>query len=132
MKKVYICARNQYNEETSKLSKKLEEIGYEVWYAAKDTPQDLDQKDIYRRNLELIRGADLFLAYFVRDGYYGIDFAVEVGKASEMGKQVLGLVNLSTDEIQDLKDRLDNDIMFNHSFTKFFWITSELFNYLGN
>jgi len=132
MKKVFICARNKYNEETSELSKKLEEIGYKVWYAAKDTPQDLDEKEIYRRNLELIRGADLFLAYFVRDGHYGIDFAVEVGKASEMGKQVLGLVNLSADEIQDLKDRLDNDIMFNHSFTKIFWITRELFNYLRN
>lgn len=132
MKKVYICARNKYKKETSELSKKLEEMGHEAWYAAKDTPQDLAKKEIYRRNLELIRGADLFLAYFVRDGHYGIDFAVEVGKASELGKQVIGLVNLSADEIQVFKDRLDNDIMFHHSFSKFFWSTRELFDYLRN
>ena len=107
-------------------------MGHEAWYAAKDTPQDLAKKEIYRRNLELIRGADLFLAYFVRDGHYGIDFAVEVGKASEMGKQVIGLVDLSADEIQVFKDRLDNDIMFHHSFLKFFWSTRELFDYLRN
>lgn len=90
MKKVYICVRNKYKKETSELSKKLEGMGYEVWYATKDTPQDIAEKEVYRRNLELIRGADLFLAYFVRDGHYGIDFAVEVGKASEMGKQETG------------------------------------------
>jgi len=99
MKKVYICARIKYKKDTSELSKKLEEIGYEVWYAAKDTPQNIADKEIYRYNLKLIRNADLFLAYFVRDGHYGTDFAVEVGKASEMGKPVIGLVNLPSDRI---------------------------------
>ena len=132
MKKVYICARVKYKKDTSELSKKLEEIGYEVWYAAKDTPQNIADKEIYRHNLKLIRNADLFLAYFVRDGHYGTDFAVEVGKASEMGKPVIGLVNLPSDRIQGFKDRLDKDIMFKHSFTTFFWSIRELVNYLRN
>lgn len=129
MKKIFVCACIRYEKDTKKLSEKLEEVGFKVNYAAKDTPQNSDE-EIYHHNLKLIKGSDLFVAYFVRDGHYGIDFAIEVGKASEMGKQVIGFIDLSSDKIPSFKDRLNNNVMFKHSFTRFVWSTFELVDYL--
>ena len=103
-----------------------------MYYAARDTPQNIADEEIYRHNLELIRNSDLFVAYFVRDGHYGTDFAVEVGKGSEMGKPVIGFINLSSDRIEGFKDRLDKDIMFKHSFTTFSLSMRELVDQLKN
>ena len=128
---VYICARNRYREEVERFAIQLERLGCNVRYAARDTPQNMSDEDIYHNNMELITSADLFLAYFVCDGHYGIDFAVEVGKASEMGKKVLGLVDLSLESVQDFKHRLEKDIMFKHSFTEVFWSIQEFIEYLN-
>ena len=130
MKKIYICAPNKYEEHLKILYNKLTKNGYKAFYAARDTPQNTREGDIYRSNIALITNADIFIAYFVKDGHYGIDFAVEVGKASEMGKSIIGFIDVSPDQLKQFKIKLDRDIMFKHSFTIFFDNLDELIRYL--
>jgi diphthamide synthase subunit DPH2 len=131
MKKIFICACLKHEKETRKLAEKLEEIGFSVNYAVKGASLKNDE-DIYGHNLGLIEDSDLFVAYFVCNGHYGIDFAVEVGKASGMGKQVIGFIDLHSGKISHFKDRLDKDIMFKCSFDMFAKSLSELTDFLIN
>lgn len=126
MKKIFICAPNKYKEKTEKLAAKLEELGFLVTFAAKNTDQNLKKKEIFDSDLKLIKDSDVFLAYFANDGHYGIDFAVEVGKVSEMKKQMIGFVDVSKEELDNFKNRLEKDVMFKHSFVSFVWNFKEL------
>ncbi|OGI12490.1 hypothetical protein A3K64_03230 [Candidatus Micrarchaeota archaeon RBG_16_36_9] len=130
MKKIFICAPNKYKERTEKLAIKLEELGFQVTFAAKNTDQNMEKEKIFESDMKLIRKSDVFLCYFVNDGHYGIDFAVEVGKVSEMKKQMIGFVDVPKEELDKFKNNLEKDVMFKHSFSKFVWSFEELMKIL--
>jgi nucleoside 2-deoxyribosyltransferase len=130
MKKIFICAPNRYKEKTKSLASKLKKLGFLAEFAAENTNQNLRNKEIFDSNLKLIKNSDVFLAYFVNDGHYGIDFSIEVGKASEMNKPVIGFVDMSKEKLNEFKKRLEKDIMFKHSFDSFAWKFEELMGIL--
>lgn len=130
MKKIFICAPNRYKEETKRLASKLEKLGFLAKFAAESTNQNLRKREIFDSNLKLIRNSNVFLAYFVNDGHYGIDFATEVGKASEMNKPVIGFVDMSKEKLNEFKKRLEKDVMFKHSFDSFAWEFENLIDIL--
>lgn len=121
-KTIFICARNLYRASTDSLASRLQQRGFDVRFAAKDTKDDGSTKEeIYNSNLNLIKSSDVFLAFFSEDGHYGIDFATEVGKASELGMPVIGYVELSDEHSAGLKERLEKDTMFKFSFDRMVW-----------
>ncbi len=130
MKTIFICAPNRHKERTKALATTLEKLGFTVTFAAEHTKQNMEKQEIFNSNMKHIRNAEIFLAYFVDDGHYGIDFAAEVGKVSEMRKPVIGFVDVNGGKLDDLKSRLDKDLMFTNSFDTFAWSFEELMEVL--
>lgn len=128
--RIYICARNMHHEETAKIAAFLEKHGHTVYYAAKDTYQNAPADEIFLNNLVLIRNTDVFIAYFTKDGHYGIDFAVEVGIAAEAGKPIIGYVDLKEDQLDGFYRKFEKDIMFSGAFTKMFTDLEEFAKFL--
>ena len=128
--RIYICARNMHHKETAKIAAFLEKHGHMVYYAAKDTYQKAPADEIFLNNLVLIRNTDVFIAYFTKDGHYGIDFAVEVGIAAEAGKPIIGYVDLMEDQLDGFYRKFEKDIMFSGAFTKMFTDIEEFAKFL--
>ncbi|MDR3625053.1 MAG: nucleoside 2-deoxyribosyltransferase [Chlamydiales bacterium] len=130
MKKIFICAPNRHKEKTRKLADKLEKVGFSVKYAAEFTKQNMETKDIFESNMKLIKNSDIFLAYFVDDGHYGIDFAVEVGQVSGMGRPVFGFADLHENKMDEFQKKLDKDVMFIYSIDTLVWDFNVLLEHL--
>lgn len=130
MRKIFICAPNRHGNRTKALAEKLEEEGFSVTFAAEHTKQYLAKDEIFRENMKLIKDSDIFLAYFVDDGHYGIDFASEVGIVSGMGRKVIGFVELQSERHDEFNARLEKDVMFKHSFSSFAWNFGDLLKLL--
>ena len=128
--RIYICARNMYHEETAKIARFLEKHGHMVYYAAKDTYQNAPPDEVFLNNLVLIRNCDVFIAYFTKDGHYGVDFAVEVGIAAEAGKTIIGYINIEKEYLEAFEKRFEKDIMFSGAFTRMFDDLEEFGKYL--
>jgi nucleoside 2-deoxyribosyltransferase len=128
--RIYICARNMHHEETAKIASFLEKHGHMVYYAAKDTYQSAPADQIFLNNLVLIRNSDVFIAYFTKDGHYGIDFAVEVGMAAETGKPIIGYIDLGEEQLGGFYRKFEKDIMFSGAFTKMFTDLEEFAKFL--
>ena len=128
--RIYICARNMYHEETEKIARFLEKHGHMVYYAAKDTYQNAPPDEIFLNNLVLIRNCDVFIAYFTKDGHYGIDFAVEVGIAAEASKPIIGYMDIDEKCLDGFRKNFENDIMFSGAFTRMFDDLEEFGKYL--
>ncbi len=128
--RIYICARNMHHEETAKIAAFLERHGHIVYFAAKDTPQDIPADEIFLNNLVLIRNTDVFIAYFTKDGHYGIDFAVEVGMAADAGKPIIGYIDLKDEQLEGFYSKFNEDIMFSGAFNKLFTDLEEFGKYL--
>jgi len=119
-----------HHKETAKIAAFLEKHGHMVYYAAKDTYQKAPADEIFLNNLVLIRNTDVFIAYFTKDGHYGIDFAVEVGIAAEAGKPIIGYVDLMEDQLDGFYRKFEKDIMFSGAFTKMFTDIEEFAKFL--
>ncbi len=128
--RIYISARNMYSEETKKIAGFLEKHGHVVYYAAKDTPQNIPDDQIFLNNLVLIRNADVFIGFFTKDGHYGIDFAVEVGMASEAGKRIIGYVDVEKAYETRFYEKFRKDVMLKDAFTGMFTDLEEFGRYL--
>ena len=128
--RIYICARNLHQNETTKIAAFLEKHGHMVYYAAKDTHQGAPAEEIFLNNLVLIRNADVFIAYFTGDGHYGIDFAVEVGMAAEAGKPIIGYIDLEDEHRERFYKRFEKDIMFSGAFNRLFTELEEFGKFL--
>lgn len=128
--RIYISARNMYHEETAKIARFLEKHGHIVYYSAKDTYQDAPSGEIFLNNLVLIRNADVFIAYFTKEGCYGVDSAVEVGMAAEAGKPIIGFIDLKEEHMDRFNTRFKKDIMFSGAFDHMFTDLEEFAEYL--
>ena len=128
--RIYICARNMYHDETEKIARFLEKHGHMVYYATKDTYQDAPVDEVFLNNLVLIRNCDVFIAYFTKDGHYGIDFAVEVGIAAEAGKPIIGYMDIEEQYIDGFKQSFEKDIMFSGAFSRIFTDLEEFGKFL--
>ena len=119
-----------YHDETEKIARFLEKHGHMVYYAAKNTHQDAPVDEIFLNNLVLIRNCDVFIAYFTKDGHYGIDFAVEVGIAAEAGKPIIGYMDIEEQYIDGFKQSFEKDIMFSGAFSRIFTDLEEFGKFL--
>lgn len=131
MLKIYICAPIKHSNYTENLAKKLEMNGFHTSYAAKDTDQSIAQHEIFESNIRLIDDCDVFISYFVHDGYYGIDFASEAGYAAK-NKKVIGFIEVREEHYDQLMVNMEKDIMLSHFIDVFFEEFKDLIAYLGN
>ena len=99
--RLFICAPEEYHEDTDELAALLEKNGHIVYYSYRDTPRDIPHEEIFLNNLILIRNADIFISHFTRDGLYTIDLAVELGIAAETMKPILGLIEVDSEQAAD-------------------------------
>ena len=128
--RLFICAPEEYHEDTDELVALLEKNGHIVYYSYRDTPRDIPHEEIFLNNLILIRNADIFISHFTRDGLYTIDLAVELGIAAETMKPILGLIEVDSEQINDFYENLDGNIMFKEAFSYTFNKLEDLLKYL--
>ncbi len=83
MKKVFLCTPHKLGNLNHELIKRIEKSGFEVLCAATHTPQDLPAMEIFKKNVELIRKSDIFVAV-LKD--YDKDLTSEVGMAFAWNK----------------------------------------------
>ena len=128
--RLFICAPEEYHEDTDELAALLEKNGHIVYYSYRDTPRDIPHEEIFLNNLILIRNADIFISHFTRDGLYTIDLAVELGIAAETMKPILGLIEVDSEQVNDFYENLDGNIMFKEAFSYTFNKLEDLLKYL--
>lgn len=105
MKKIYLCTPHKLGALNFELIARIKSQGFEVFSATTHTPQDTSKEEIFKRNVELIRDADIFIAV-LKD--YGKDLTAEVGMAYAWNKIRLGIDYTA----------LDTDIMSYYAFEK--------------
>ena len=128
--RIYISARNMYQEETEKVARFLEKHGHVVYYSAKNTYQKAPIDEMFLNNLVLIRNSDVFIAYLTKKNYFDIDTAVEVGIAVEAGKPVFGYLDIDVENQKQFHKLFEKDIMIQGSFSKIFTNIEEFANFL--
>lgn len=128
--RLFICAPEEYHEDTDELAALLEKSGHIVYYSHRDTPSDIPHEEIFLNNLILIRNADIFISHFTRDGLYNVEIAVEMGIAVETMKPILGLIEVNSKYINDFHEKLEEDIMFKEAFSYTFTKREDLLRYL--
>jgi len=128
--RLFICAPEEYHEDTDEFASLLEKNGHIVYYSYRDTPSDIPHEEIFLNNLILIRNADIFISHFTRDGLYTIDLAVELGIAAETMKPILGLIEVDSEQVNDFYENLDGNIMFKEAFSYTFNKLEDLLKYL--
>lgn len=128
--RLFICAPEEYHEDTDEFASLLEKNGHIVYYSYRDTPRDIPHEEIFLNNLILIRNADIFISHFTRDGLYTIDLAVELGIAAETMKPILGLIEVDSEQVNDFYENLDGNIMFKEAFSYTFNKLEDLLKYL--
>ena len=128
--RVYICAGNMEYKEASKVSKFLEKHGHTVHFAAQNRPLEIPKEHYFLNNLVQIRNSDIFIAFFTGDGNYDVDFGVQVGMASEAGKQVIGYVDVDKEHLEGFYERFKQDVMFSEAFNYLFSNLEDFGKYL--
>ncbi|MDO8551221.1 MAG: hypothetical protein Q7S03_00870 [bacterium] len=78
MKKVYLCTPHKLGNLNHDLIKRIQDLGFEVLCAVTHSPQNVPYPEIFQRNVDLIKKADIFIAV-LKD--YGKDLTAEVGMA---------------------------------------------------
>ena len=97
MKTVYLCAPRKLEKLSRKLIKRITKLGFTVLCAVTHTPQDMPREQIFKRNVELIKKSDVFVAV-LKD--YGKDLAAETGMAYALEKTTIGIdFNAQPDDI---------------------------------
>jgi nucleoside 2-deoxyribosyltransferase len=89
----------------NELIARISKLGFNVLCAATHTPQDIPKKEIFVKNVELIKKSDIFVAV-LKD--YGKDLAAEVGMAYAYNKPTIGIDY----------DAKDSDVMIYYAFDK--------------
>lgn len=88
MKTIYLCTPHRLGDLNYRLIDKIERSGFKVLSAFTHTPQHAPPEKIFKRNIELIKTSDIFVAV-LKD--YGKDLAAETGMAYAWGKPTIGL-----------------------------------------
>ena len=78
MKTIYLCTPHKLGDFNRELAERIGRESFKIVGAFSHTPQDVTKKDIFDRNVELLKSADVFIAVF-KD--YGKDLTAEVGMA---------------------------------------------------
>ena len=128
--RIYICAGSMSYKEASKVSTFLEKHGHIVHFSAQNRPLDIPDEHVFLNNLVQIRNTDLFIAFFNGNGEYGIDYGVQVGMASEAGKQVVGFLDVQKGHQKRFFESLEKNVMFKGAFMKIFTDLEEFGRYL--
>lgn len=88
MKTIYLCTPHKLGQLNYELIDRIKKLGFQVTSAATDTPQNQPRKQIFHRNVDLIKDCDIFVAVF---NNYGKDLTAEVGMAYAWKKPSLGI-----------------------------------------
>lgn len=88
MKTIYLCTPRKLGDLNREFIERIERLGFRVLCAVTHTPQDMPPEQIFKRNVELIRKSDIFVAV-LKD--YGKDLTAETGMAYAWGKPTIGI-----------------------------------------
>ncbi len=88
MKTVFLCTPHKLGDLNFKIIDRIKKLGFNVLCAATHSPQNVSQKDIFGRNIELIKKSDIFVAV-LKD--YGKDLTAEVGMAYAWKMPTIGI-----------------------------------------
>ena len=88
MKKVFLCTPHKLGELNHELIKRIEKLGFKVLCAVTHSPQDIPFDQMFKKNVKLIKEADIFIAV-LKD--YGKDLTAEVGMAYAWKKPSIGI-----------------------------------------
>lgn len=88
MKTVFLCTPHKLGELNNKLIERIRKLGFNVLCAATHTPQNAEPEEIFKKNVELIKNSDVFVAV-LKD--YGKDLTAEVGMAFAWEKPTIGI-----------------------------------------
>ncbi|MFH1752205.1 MAG: nucleoside 2-deoxyribosyltransferase [archaeon] len=88
MKKLFLCTPHKLGNLNLELINRIKELGFEVLCAVTHTPQDTEFDEMFKKNVELIKQADVFVAV-LKD--YGKDLTAEVGMAYAWNKPKIGI-----------------------------------------
>ncbi|MBI2600907.1 nucleoside 2-deoxyribosyltransferase [Candidatus Daviesbacteria bacterium] len=105
MKTVYLCAPNKLGDLILKLIKRIEAQGFKVLSPFIHTNQHATNEEIFKRNIEMIKNADIFVVVLKE---YGKDLTAEVGMAYAWGKPMVG-IDYNADK---------NDVMAYYAFSE--------------
>lgn len=105
MKTVFLCTPHKLGDLNRELIERIKKIGFNVLCAVTHTPQDMPREEIFKKNVELIKNSDVFVAVLKN---YGKDLAAEVGMAFAWEKPSIGI---------DFNAKAE-DIMIYHAFYK--------------
>jgi len=83
-----LCAPRKLGDLNRELIERINRLGFDVLCAATHTPQDMPPEQIFRKNVELIKKSDIFVAA-LKD--YGKDLAAETGMAYAWEKPTIGI-----------------------------------------
>lgn len=78
MKTVFLCTPHKLGDLNNQLIDRIKKLGFEVLCAVTHSPQDVPHKEMFAKNIELIKKSDIFVAV-LKD--YGKDLTAEVGMA---------------------------------------------------
>lgn len=88
MKTIFLCTPHKLGNLNYELIERIKKLGFDVLCAAIHTPQHLAFEEIFKRNVDLIKQADIFIAV-LKD--YGKDLTAEVGMAYAWGMPTIGI-----------------------------------------
>ncbi len=88
MKTVFLCTPHKLGALNHELIARIKRLGFGVLCAATHTSQDAPGREIFHKNVELIRKSDVFVA-ILKD--YGKDLTAEVGMAFAWDKPRIGI-----------------------------------------
>jgi len=105
MKTVFLRTPHKLGDLNNELIERIGKLGFKVLCAATHTPQNMTPEQIFKKNVELIKNSDIFVAV-LKD--YGKDLTAETGMAYAWGKPSIGI---------DFNAQ-PQDIMMYHAFSK--------------
>jgi len=85
---VFLCTPCKLGRLNFELIERIEQLGFHVLCAVKDSPDDVPYDQMFQNNVALIQRSNLFVAV-LKD--YSKDLAAEVGMAYAWGKPRIGL-----------------------------------------
>lgn len=88
MKTIFLCTPHKLGALNHQLIKRIKDLGFRVTCAVTHTPQDIPYPKMFKRNIELIKKANIFVAV-LKD--YGKDLTAETGIAYGLGKIMIGI-----------------------------------------
>src|SRR4030042_2342922 len=93
-KTVFLCTPHKLGDLNYELIKRIESLGFNVLCAVTHSPKNVPYNERFKKNVELIRKADIFIAV-LKD--YGKDLTAEVGMAYAWDMPRIG-INYNAEE----------------------------------